>query len=217
MLLARGKNQRFFDFVLLLQDFAQNDKRQMITLTAVLLAGGESRRMGRDKATIELGGRPLWQRQLELLRYLRPEKIFVSARSAPSWLPSTIELLIDDAPSHGPLSGLTKGLAAMRTTHLLVLAVDMPFMTGGELSSLWKRATIGCGVVPTIAERAEPLAAIYPAEAATDFQTALSDSVFSLQPLVRNLAATGKITLRPVAKEAAHFYRSVNEPCDLKL
>jgi molybdopterin-guanine dinucleotide biosynthesis protein A len=105
----------------------------------------------------------------------------------------------------------------MRTTHLLVLAVDMPFMIGGELSSLWERATIGWGVVPTIAERAEPLAAIYPPEAATDFHAALSDSVFSLQPLVRKLAATGKITLWPVAKESAHLYRSVNEPCDLTL
>ena len=188
-----------------------------MTLAALLLAGGESRRMGRDKATIKLRGQALWERQLELLRAVSPEKIFVSARSAPSWLPSTVELLVDDVPSRGPLSGLTRGLAAMRATHLLVLAVDMPFMTAGELGSLWERASEGCGVVPTIAERAEPLAAIYPAEAATDFQAALSDSVFSLQPLVRKLAATGKITLWPVTKEAAHLYRSVNEPCDLTL
>src|SRR4051812_47141126 len=165
MLLARGKNQRWkarprrlrrlrygFDFVLLLQNFAQNDKRQMITLTAVLLAGGESRRMGRDKAAVVFRDEPLWRRQLRILRDLGPEKIFVSARSEPTWLPNTVELLVDDAPSHGPLSGLTKGLAAMRTTHLLVLAVDMPFMTAGELGSLLERASDGCGVVPTIAE-----------------------------------------------------------------
>src|SRR3954463_11962510 len=142
---------------------ARNEENKRMTLTALLLAGGESRRMGRDKATIELGGRPLWERQLELLRAVRPEKIFVSARSTPSWLPNTVELLVDDPPSHGPLSGLTKGLAAMRTTHLLVLAVDMPFMTAGELGSLLERASDGCGVVPTIAEWAEPLAAVYPA------------------------------------------------------
>ena len=103
----------------------------------------------------------------------------------------------------------------MQTTHLIALAVDMPFMTAAELGNLLERATESCGVVPTIGERAESLAAIYPAEAARDFQTALSDSVFSLQPLVRKLAAIGKITLWPVAKEAAHFYRSVNEIGDL--
>jgi molybdenum cofactor guanylyltransferase len=188
-----------------------------MTFSALLLAGGESRRMGRDKATIELGGRPLWERQLELLRDLGPEEIFVSARSAPSWLPDDIELLLDDAPSRGPLSGLTKALAAMRTIHLLVLAVDMPFMTVGELGSWLERATAGRGIVPTIGDRTEPLAAIYPGEAAADFQAALAGSVFSLQPLVRKLAAIGKIALWPVAKEAAHFYQNVNEPDDLKL
>ena len=51
-----------------------------MTLSAVLLAGGESRRMGRDKATIVFRGQPLWQRQIALLRDLQPEKIFVSVR-----------------------------------------------------------------------------------------------------------------------------------------
>ena len=41
-----------------------------MTFSALLLAGGESRRMGRDKATIEFDGRPLWKRQMELLRAL---------------------------------------------------------------------------------------------------------------------------------------------------
>jgi molybdopterin-guanine dinucleotide biosynthesis protein A len=188
-----------------------------MTFAALLLAGGESRRMGRDKATIELAGRPLWQRQLELLRGLKPEEIFVSARSRPSWLPDTVQLLLDDAPSRGPLSGLTKGLAAMRRTHLLVLAVDMPFMTAGELRSLGERASEGRGVVPTIADRAEPLAAIYPAEAAVDFHAALQGPDFSLQLLVQKLANVGKVKLWGVQDARAHLYRSVNEPGDFKL
>jgi len=187
-----------------------------MTLTALLLAGGESRRMGRDKATIELGGRPLWERQLELLRVVRPAKIFVSARLAPSWLPNDVELLVDDAPPRGPLSGLTKGLAAMRTTHLLVLAVDMPFMTAAELGNLWERATTGCGVVPIIAERAEPLAAIYPAEAAADFHAALAGHDFSLQLVVRKLGAAAKVQLCPVPGLRKSLYQSVNEPSDFK-
>jgi molybdopterin-guanine dinucleotide biosynthesis protein A len=141
----------------------------------------------------------------------------VSARSTPSWLPDDVELLVDDAPSRGPLSGLAKALATMRTTHLVVLAVDMPFMTASELGSLLKSATEGGGIVPTIGDLAEPLAAIYPVEAAMDFQAALAGPDFSLQPLVRKLAEVGKVTLWPVAKEAAHLYRSVNERSDLKL
>src|SRR3954468_19411087 len=186
----------------------------MITLTAVLLAGGESRRMGRDKATIEFQGELLWQRQLELLRTLAVEKIIVSARKAPDWLPDDVELVLDDLPSRGPLSGLTKALAAMRTTHLIALAVDMPSMIAEELRGLFQLAEPGRGVVPTIGERAEPLAAIYPAEAAVDFQTALAGSDFSLQSLVRTLTATGKVGLMPVVESAAIRYRSVNSAAD---
>src|SRR4051812_17607093 len=136
-----------------------------MTFSAVLLAGGEARRMGRDKATIEFGGEPLWKRQLELLRALGPEQIFVSARTQPNWLPSGIEVLLDDPPSRGPLSGLAKGLALMRTTHLIALAVDMPFMNGEQIRKLLTATSAGCGVVPLVGQHAEPLAAIYPSEA----------------------------------------------------
>jgi molybdopterin-guanine dinucleotide biosynthesis protein A len=104
----------------------------------------------------------------------------------------------------------------MRTTHLLALAVDMPFMTADELCSLWERATTGCGVVPTVAERAEPLAAIYPAEAATDCQAALAGHDFSLQLVVRKLAAAVKVTLWPVPDLRTSLYQSVNDPSDFK-
>ncbi len=185
-----------------------------MTFAALLLAGGESRRMGRDKATMEFDGRPLWERQLEVLRRLRSEKIFVSARTSPAWLPDDVALLLDDEPSRGPMSGLAKALAAIGTTHLIVLAVDMPFMTAGEFERLLELATESCGVVPLIGDRAEPLAAIYPATAAADFQGALAGSDRSLQPIVRRLAEVGKVKLWTVAD--ASLYRSVNERGDLE-
>ena len=168
--------------------------------------------MGRDKATIEFEGGPLWKRQLELLRALRPEKIFISARTRPEWLPEDAELLLDDLPSRGPLSGLTKALAAMRTTHLIALAVDMPFMTVAELRKLLDDAVENRGMVRVIGKRAEPLAAIYPAHAAADFKAALAGEDFSLQRLVVNLMVDHKIALRPVAQGAVDLYRSLNQP-----
>jgi molybdenum cofactor guanylyltransferase len=188
-----------------------------MTLTAVLLTGGESRRMGRDKATIIFRGEPLWQRQLNLLRDLGPEKIFVSGRNETSWLPLDTELLLDEPPSRGPLSGLTRALNCMRTSHLVALAVDMPFMTSEQMRFLCGLAMAGCGLVPTVNERAEPLAAIYPQEAAGDFGAALAGGDFSLQPLIRNLTRAGKIRMLNVPEEARAFYQSVNERDDLAL
>jgi molybdopterin-guanine dinucleotide biosynthesis protein A len=187
-----------------------------MTLTAVLLAGGESRRMGTDKAAIVFRDRPLWQRQIELLRELHPEKIFISVRTALSWLPHDAEVLLDEPPSRGPLSGLTIALEQLQTTHLAALAVDMPFMTSEQMRVLWSLATVGCGVLPMIGDRAEPLAAIYPREACGDFSAALAANDFSLQQLSRNLIQRGKLRVFKVSPEDQELYRSVNEPGDFK-
>ena len=186
-----------------------------MTFSALLLAGGESRRMGRDKAAVVFRDEPLWRRQLRVLRDLGPERVFVSARTESTWLPDHTELLLDDPPSRGPLSGLTKALAQIQTSHLVVLAVDMPFVTREQLQFLCSEATDGCGVVPVIRVRAEPLAAIYPRETAPDFSAALAGPDFSLQPLVRKLAAAGTVRMFSVPPEDERFYRSINTPEDL--
>src|SRR5437868_1710194 len=107
-----------------------------MNLSALLLAGGESRRMGRDKASLEFRGEPLWQRQIRTLEALKPLEILVSARTQPDWLPAGRFFVPDEPPSRGPLSGLAAGLSVMRGTHLLVLGVDMPLMTEACLRAL---------------------------------------------------------------------------------
>jgi molybdopterin-guanine dinucleotide biosynthesis protein A len=188
-----------------------------MTLTAVLLAGGESRRMGKEKATIVFNGEPLWQRQITLLRHLGAKKILVSARAERSWRPADTELVLDQPPSRGPISGLTAALARTRTSHLVALGVDMPFVTVAQLQDLCHRANAGCGVVPTIGGRAEPVAAVYPVEAYADFTAALTGNDWSLQPLVRRLADEGKVQLVNVAEAEVGLYRSLNDPQDLTL
>ena len=113
------------------------------SFSAVLLAGGESRRMGKDKATLSHRGKTLWQIQLELLRQLTPQEIFVSARSDPDWRPAGIQFVADDPPSRGPLSGLAASLDRMSTSHLLALAIDMPWMSNKYLEFLCEQIEPG--------------------------------------------------------------------------
>src|SRR5271168_2169863 len=100
-----------------------------MTLSAMLLAGGLSRRMGVDKATLIIEGEPLWQRQLRTMRGLRPEALWVSARAELPWCPVGTEVVTDKMPSRGPLSGVAEGLRLLQTSHLLVVAIDLPQMT----------------------------------------------------------------------------------------
>jgi molybdenum cofactor guanylyltransferase len=186
----------------------------LMNISAVLLAGGESRRMGKDKATLLFRGRPLWKIQFDLLRTLQPEEIFVSARTDPPWRPSGVQFVSDEPPSCGPLSGLSATLARISTDHLLALAIDMPLMTENYLRLICNRVEPGRGVLPMIGNRAEPLAAIYPKGAGIDFITALSGSEFSLQSLTKKLVETGKLNSVNVLEEEGKFFRNFNDLSD---
>src|SRR4029453_2746705 len=146
-------------------------------ISVVVRVGGESRRMGKDKAKLLFRGKPLWQIQLDLLRKLQPTEVFVSARTDPVWRPPDLTFVPDEPPSRGPLSGLAATLARIRSSHLLVLAIDMPFMNEDHLRYLCHKIEPGRGVLPMIGNRAEPLAGIYPVEARADFANALSGLV----------------------------------------
>jgi len=180
----------------------------------VLLAGGESRRMGTDKATFLFRGKPLWQVQLETLRRLRPAEIFVSARTDPSWRPNDLQFVADIPPSCGPLSGLAASLAKIHKAHLLSLAIDMPFMTENYLRSICDAIEPGRGIVAKIGDRTEPLAAVYPREAEIDFRTALAGNDFSLQNVVRALIDTGKLRELSVADDEKKLFLNVNDLSD---
>ena len=185
-------------------------------ISAVLLAGGKSRRMGQDKSTILFRNAPLWQIQLDLLRKLQLQELFVSAQTDPPWRPADIEFVPDDQPSRGPLSGIAAALSRISCGHLLVLAIDMPFMTESYLRSRCEKVERGLGVVPLIENRAEPLAAIYPRDAHAEIVDALSGSDFSLQSLVRRLIAAGKLQPIQVSEKEKAFFRNLNQPGDLR-
>ena len=187
-----------------------------MNISAVLLAGGESRRMRKDKATLLFHGRPHWQIQLELLRELEPVELFISARTDPIWRPADAEFVADDLPSRGPLSGLAASLAQMCTKHLLALAIDMPFVTQKYLKFLCSQIEPGRGVLPKIGNRAEPLVAIYPREVDIDFRSALSGADFSLQTLTSRLVEAGKLRTVSVPDEARKLFLNLNDPADLQ-
>ena len=187
-----------------------------MNISAALLAGGESRRMGRDKATILFRGKPLWQIQLDLLRTLNPKEIFVSARTDPAWRPADVHFVSDIPPSRGPLSGLAASLDRMCGTHLLALAVDMPLMSEKYLRHLCDKIEPHVGVVPGIHGRAEPLAAIYPREAATEFQGALAGADFSLQTVARLLVESGKLREVVITEQEQSLFLNANQSADLQ-
>jgi molybdopterin-guanine dinucleotide biosynthesis protein A len=186
-----------------------------MTLSAVLIAGGLSRRMGVDKATLLVAGKPLWQRQLQVLSGMRPVALWVSARGVLLWCPPGIEVVLDKTPSRGPLSGVAAALCRLQTSHLLVLAVDLPQMTKEHLRKLWGLSQPGTGVIPLNGGFFEPLCAIYPVEAAAVAEAALNSSDVSLQSFAQTLRLQSQAHIYDLTPEEQSLYFNMNKPSDL--
>lgn len=133
-----------------------------MTFDAVILAGGKSTRMGRDKAWLEFDGRTLLARQIQLARGAGASGVFVSGRAGKDYSGFGCPALVDRLIDIGPLAGVERALSACSAPLLLALAVDMPRMTPAPLQKLLSLCAQDRGAVPRVNNEIEPLAAFYP-------------------------------------------------------
>ncbi|HMP83110.1 MAG TPA: molybdenum cofactor guanylyltransferase [Verrucomicrobiota bacterium] len=186
-----------------------------IPFCAALIAGGKSTRMGHDKRLIEIEGRPLWLRQIELLQSLQPDELLISGEANGPWKNHPFKVVPDATMDAGPLAGLAATFAASRSPLLLILATDMPRMTDAFLRSLLARCTNACGVVPILNGRFEPLAAVYPRECAALAASQLRSHDFSLQHFVQASLDAGLVKPFEVATDEMELFHNLNSPEDL--
>src|SRR5215470_12332753 len=95
-------------------------------LSAFILAGGQSTRMGTDKAFVTFEGRTLLSRMLEVARSLTPTVRIVGKTAKYAEFAPVIE---DIFPGCGPLAGIHAALRATQTELNVILAVDVPFVS----------------------------------------------------------------------------------------
>jgi molybdenum cofactor guanylyltransferase len=129
-------------------------------LTAFVLAGGKSSRMGTDKALLELAGQTLLQRTLELAREVANDVRIVGTREKFGEFARVVE---DEYANRGPLGGIHAALASTRSDFNLILAVDLPFLEKKFLQHLLAEARASGAVVtvPRAAGGLQPLCAVY--------------------------------------------------------
>jgi len=129
--------------------------------TALVMAGGESRRMGQDKANLILGGKSLLQTVAGTMEQIFPEVIVsvCQLRPAMNWLQ------VCDFPDHrGPLAGLFAGLQKAETRWVFAVACDMPFIKPQVINCLSCYRNDVEAVVPLVQGYPQPLAAFYAKE-----------------------------------------------------
>ena len=188
----------------------------MISFAAVLLAGGQSRRMGRDKALLPLpDGRLLWERQLDVLESLGPKEMFISGPPREGF-PKDVPLLSDEHPGLGPLSGIAAALEAMTSPLLMVLAIDLPAMSAPFLRALLASSREEMGVVPRHDDPRgyyEPLAAVYPRDCLEVTQEKLRAGELALQGFIQT--ASPFLQTHLITTQERALFVNWNEPGSL--
>ena len=129
-------------------------------VTGVLLAGGNSSRMGRNKALMPLAGRRLVDRALAVLAGLFDDLLMVT-NSPELYADLGIRMVPDLVTGKGALGGIHSAVHHAAAPHCLVVACDMPFLNAGVLRYLADQRAEYDVVVPNANGRPQPLHAVY--------------------------------------------------------
>jgi molybdenum cofactor guanylyltransferase len=176
--------------------------------TLLVLAGGDSRRMGRTKAWLQVGETTLVRWVIERLASGFSEVVvsFAEPEQVHELLP--YRLVFDRKPSAGPLAGLEAGLGSARNEVTFAVACDMPYVTR-EVVEMAVAASHGCdAAIPRVDGRPEPACAAYRSSALPKITAALDAGRYRASDLAEQLDVTWLEGLDP------GLFRSLNSPDD---
>ncbi|MFZ0337561.1 MAG: molybdenum cofactor guanylyltransferase [Terracidiphilus sp.] len=198
-----------------------------------VLAGGQSSRMGRDKALLEFAGKPLVVHALDLFQEAGISAMIAGAGPSACTSLQAFAPVIDDAsPSRGPLSGICTALSNISARYAVFLPVDLPLLPASLLVYLLRHARItGSAVtVPSVSGFAQTFPVVLDRATLPALQTELNSgrsgcfSAFQAasaalgQPLIsvaiELLAQTGEVS-DPRGLPPARWFLNLNTPDDL--
>ncbi|MBI1886572.1 MAG: molybdenum cofactor guanylyltransferase [Chloroflexi bacterium] len=187
-------------------------------LAGVVLAGGESRRLGVDKALLTtFHSKPLLLHVLDTVRTVCDEVVVVVDRADRyADLELDARVATDRFPGRGPLGGVHAGLSAVESPFALVVACDMPFLNLDLLRYMAGFPRHYEALVPVHRGRWQPLHAIYARTCRSAAEAALVQGEQQVLDLLKRLRVrpVGLDELRPLDRYGFSFF-NVNEPEDL--
>lgn len=173
--------------------------------------------MGTDKAFLALDGVPLVARQTALLRAVGLDDILISGRAGIDYtaIAPDARVVLDPVSDAGPLAGLAALLDVARHPWVLVIAVDLPFLTPDYLRKLLATGGGRVGVVAEGPRGFEPLVALYPRALLTPIHAALTEKNFQLQALLRNAVDAGLMASIHITDVERPLFANWNTPADV--
>jgi molybdenum cofactor guanylyltransferase len=164
-------------------------------IVAIILAGGQSSRMGTDKALLEIAGKSLLLRSCEIAAKLTAQ-VYVLTDSPDRYrsiLTADCKLIQDRHPSAGPLVALSQGLSEINAEWILLLACDLPLLDA-EIVQNWasqlpELPASTLAVVPYQNDRWEPLCGFYRSQSLPSLQKFIEEGGRSFQVWLSKIPA----------------------------
>ncbi len=186
-----------------------------MNFSAVILAGGKSSRMGRDKALLETWGQTLLARQIKLARETGAAELFISGPKDSDYSAFGCRVLHDKFAAAGALAGIERALDIATSPLLLVLAVDLPAMTADFLRKLAAGCSGSFGAIPKLSGYIEPLAAFYPKPSYALVVSQLVGGCFAVKDFAGHCVQSRLARFVELEADAARYFANWNSPADL--
>lgn len=188
---------------------------QKETITGVILAGGKSSRMGKDKGLCEFKGKALVTYAIEVLKPLC-NRIIISANKTEEYSGFGLDVFPDEVKGIGPMGGMLSSLKQSETEHNLVLSCDTPFVTTELFENLLQHIDKNQVVVPLHQQgKIEPLAAYYATNVIAELARCVDIGDYKMMNFLQKVR-TGSFNVDNLwPGEAIQLFHNLNTPEDL--
>jgi molybdenum cofactor guanylyltransferase len=184
-------------------------------VSAAILAGGGSTRMGRDKALISIGGIPMIQRILRTLQRVVPTAVVISDRVGDYGFLG-VPVHPDVIKDRGPAAGIHSALVHASTDRVLVVPCDMPFLSEELLRHIMCSHDPGDACVLEAGGVRNPLCGLYHRRVLPVIEPEIQDSRHTPQYLLDLLEAR-TVTITPdLPFFTPHLLANINDEADLR-
>jgi len=186
--------------------------RKIHDLTAIVLAGGQSSRMGQNKALLDWHGKPLIRHVIDNLK-LVVESVIVVTKEPDNFCFFGVPCFKDLDSASSPAVGIMTGLCHSSTEFNFILGCDAPFINTVTVERLYKEREDYDVVVPASDYGIEPLFGIYRIRCLPVFEECLQRGVLAVRQILKNL----KIKVLPTdswAQEEKMSFLNMNTPAE---
>ncbi|MDY7030849.1 MAG: molybdenum cofactor guanylyltransferase [Thermodesulfobacteriota bacterium] len=185
-------------------------------MTGVILAGGRSKRIGRNKAFLEINGKKIIDRIVDIFKVTFHEVILVT-NTPLEYLNLDLRIVTDLIPDKGALGGIYTGLFYASSQHIFVSACDMPFPNREFIDHIISKADDFDVVVPHSEDGFQPLHSVYSKRCMRHMETLMKSDRLKITEFYRKVRVREMNVkeIRPFDPDGTLFF-NINTPEDLE-